>query len=284
MPAGENQTHVAFVLGGGGILGAHEVGMLRALAERSVVPDIVLGTSIGAVNGALFAADPRAEGVTRLTDLWVDSNLAEVSTSGVLRRAGTLAKTRTHLQSFSEARRRLAAALPVARVEDLRLPFQCVAASIERAAEHWFDSGDLADVVLASCAVPGILPPVKIGDEHFIDGGIVNSIPVARAVALGARTIYVLQVGRVETPLQPPRWPWEVGLVAFEVARRHRFAHDLRSLPDGVKLHVLPTGGSAAPAYNDIAGQLRYRRIARTVERQIESAYDASLRYLDGEG
>jgi NTE family protein len=284
MPAGENQTHVAFVLGGGGILGAHEVGMLRALAERSVVPDIVLGTSIGAVNGALFAADPRAEGVTRLTDLWVDSNLAEVSTSGVLRRAGTLAKTRTHLQSFSEARRRLAAALPVARVEDLRLPFQCVAASIERAAEHWFDSGDLADVVLASCAVPGILPPVKIGDEHFIDGGIVNSIPVARAVALGARTIYVLQVGRVETPLQPPRWPWEVGLVAFEVARRHRFAHDLGSLPDGVKLHVLPTGGSAAPAYNDIAGQLRYRRIARTVERQIESAYDASLRYLDGEG
>ena len=70
-----------------------------------------------------------------------------------------------------------------------RCPFQCVAASIERAAEHWFDSGVLADVVLASCAVPGILPPVKIGDEHFIDGGIVNSIPVARAVTLGARSI-----------------------------------------------------------------------------------------------
>jgi NTE family protein len=270
----------AFVLGGGGVLGAHEVGMLRALAESSVVPDVILGTSIGAVNGALFAADPRAEGVTRLTRLWLESNLTEMNGAGLLRRAGTLARTRTHVQSLSEIRERLVDALPVARVEELRIPFQCVAASIERAAEHWFDSGDLADVVLASCAVPGVLPPVKIGDEHFIDGGIVNSIPVARAVALGARRIYVLQVGRVETALQPPRWPWEVGLVAFEIARRHRFAHDLHSLPDDVELHVLPTGGSAAPAYNDLAGQLRYRRIARTVNRQIESSYEASQQYL----
>lgn len=279
----DRSPKLAFVLGGGGILGAHEVGMLRALAERSVVPDVILGTSIGAVNGALFAADPTVTGVTRLTDLWVRSNLAEVSPGGLLRRAGTLARTGTHVQSLTEVRARLVDALPVERVEDLRIPFQCVAASIERAAEHWFDHGVLADVVLASCAVPGILPPVEIDGEHFIDGGIVNSIPVSRAVSLGVREIYVLQVGRVETPLHPPRWPWEVGLVAFEVARRHRFASDLTSLPDDVRLHVLPTGGSAAPAYNDIAGQLRVRRIARTVKDQIESAYTASLRYLEEE-
>jgi NTE family protein len=170
--------------------------------------------------------------------------------------------------------------LPVGRVEELRVPFQCVAASIERAAEHWFETGSLADVVLASCAVPGILPPVPIDGEHFIDGGIVNSIPVSRAVGLGARRIYVLQVGRLEQSLKPPRWPWEVGLVAFEVARRHRFAHDLRSLPEGVELHVLPTGGSAAPAYNNLTGQLRVGRAMRTIEQQIGSAYEASLRYL----
>ena len=133
---------------------------------------------------------------------------------------------------------------------------------------------------MASCAVPGILPPVRIDDEHFIDGGIVNSIPVSRAVTLGARRIYVLQVGRLEQSLKPPRWPWEVGLVAFEVARRHRFAHDLHALPEDVELHVLPTGGSAAPAYNDVSSQLRVGRIARTVQRQIDSAYEASRRYL----
>ena len=271
---------VAFVLGGGGVLGAHEVGMLRALSECEISPGLVLGTSIGAVNGALFAADPTAEGVERINRLWQETDLAEISASNVLRRVSTLVRSGTHLESLEAFRARLVEALPCRRVEDLVVPFQCVAASIERAAEHWFDSGELADVVLASCAVPGILPPVEIDGEHFIDGGIVNSIPVARAVALGAREIYVLQVGRLEKPLQPPRWPWEVGLVAFEVARRHRFAHDLQSLPDGVRLHVLPTGGSAAPAYNDLPGQIRLRRIARSVSQQIDLSYQASLTYL----
>ena len=271
---------LAFVLGGGGVLGAHEVGMLRALAERGVRPDVVLGTSVGAINGAFFAADPTLAGVERLTELWRESNWSERSASAALRRLSTLARSGTHLESLSEMRARLVSLLPAERVEDLQVPFQCVAASIERAAEHWFDSGPLADVVLASCAVPGILPPVQINGEHFIDGGIVNSIPVSRAVALGARKIYVLQVGRLEQSLEPPRRPWEVGLVAFEVARRHRFAHDLHSLPDDVELHVLPTGGSAAPAYNDLSGQLRVGRVIRTVQRQIDSAYEASLRYL----
>ena len=273
---------VAFVLGGGGILGAHEVGMLRALAECGVRPDVILGTSIGAINGAFFAADPTLAGVERLTQLWRSANLAGRSPGTVLRRVTTLARSGTHLQSFREMRERLIEVLPAERVEELLVPFQCVAASIEQAAEHWFDSGPLADVVLASCAVPGILPPVRIDGEHFIDGGIVNSIPVSRAVTLGASRIYVLQVGRLEQPLKPPRWPWEVGLVAFEVARRHRFAHDLHSLPADVELHVLPTGGSAAPAYNDVSGQLRLARIARTVEQQIDSAYQASRQYLVG--
>jgi NTE family protein len=271
---------VAFVLGGGGVLGAHEVGMLRALAAREIEPDLVLGTSVGAINGAIFAANPTLNGVERLSELWRSSNLADVSARSVVRRVSTLARTGTHLESFVHARERLGQALQVDRFEQLATRFQCVAASIERAAEHWFDSGELVDAVLASCAVPGVLPPVKIGDEHYIDGGIVNSIPVARAVALGARSIYVLQVGRLEKPLQPPRRPWEVGLVAFEVARRHRFAHDLQSLPEGVELHVMPTGGSAAPAYNDLAGQVRIRRIARDIQRQIDSSYEASMHYL----
>jgi NTE family protein len=275
------RNEVAFVLGGGGILGAHEVGMLRALAEREVNPGLILGTSVGAINGAMFAADPTQAGVERLSELWLGSQFAELTATAMVRRIGTLARSGTHLESIDVARERLARALPVERIEELAVPFQCVAASIERAAEHWFTSGRLVDTVLASCAVPGILPPVKIGDQHYIDGGIVNSIPVSRAVMLGARNIYVLQVGRLEKSLQPPRWPWEVGLVAFEVARRHRFAHDLESLPEGIELHVMPTGGSAAPAYNDVAGQLRFRRAVRSVRQQIDVAYEASLRYLE---
>jgi NTE family protein len=278
MSPSSSRCEVAFVLGGGGLLGAHEVGMLAALAERKIVPDVVLGTSIGAVNGALYASEPGPAGVERLQSFWRDADA--LWRGSALQRLTTLARTRTYLQPFGEMRDRLASVLPVQRVEELAVRFQCVAASIERAAEHWFTEGPLAEVVLASCAVPGVLPPVRVGDEHFIDGGIVNSIPVSRAVLLGARTIYVLQVGRLEQALKPPRWPWEVGLVAFEVARRHRFAHDLHSLPDDVELHVLPTGGSVAPAYNDLSAPLRLRRLAGTVQRQIDSAYEASLQYL----
>jgi NTE family protein len=275
------RSRLAFVLGGGGVLGAHEVGMLRALAERSISPDFIVGTSVGAVNGAFFAADPTPAGVQRLADLWLSTNHGERDARTTLRRLTTLARSGTHLESADKVRALLAEALPAQRVEQLRIPFQCVAASIERAAEHWFETGPLPDVLLASCAVPGILPPVRIGDEHFIDGGIVNSVPVSRAVALGAKRIYVLQVGRLEQPLSPPRRPWEVGLVAFEIARRHRFAHDLNSLPSEVQLDVLPTGGTAAPTYNDVSAQLRVRRLARTVERQIQGAYEASMRYLE---
>jgi NTE family protein len=267
----------AFVLGGGGVLGACEVGMLKALLETGIRPDLVVGTSIGALNGAFVAADPRPETAVRLEGLWREMVAGEVFSGSLLRRAGTLAKTRTHLHPFGPMRRLLREALPVERIEDLAVPFQCVAASIERAAEHWFTDGPLADAVLASCAVPGLMAPVRIGDEHFLDGGLVHSIPVGRAVALGATTIYVLQVGRVEQPLKPPTRPWDVGLVAFEIARRHRYATDMAAVPEGVEVHVLPVGVEA-PRYDSRAA-LRYRDLTNVGSR-VERAYDATMAYL----
>jgi NTE family protein len=274
---------VAFVLGGGGgPLGAHEVGMLRALVERGIRPDLVLGTSIGAINGAAVAADPSPAGVERLTRMWAAIDRTDVLGGSVFGRLATLARTRTHLHDNGPLRALLAEGLPAARIEELAVEFQCVAACIERASEHWFADGPLVDAVLASAAVPGILPPVEIGGEHFIDGGIVNSIPVSRAVALGASRVFVLHVGRVDRPLVPPRWPWEVGLVAFEIARRHRFVGDLAALPDGIELHVLPTGQQEPPRYTDLS-QLRYRDTAHVGDR-IARAAEASARYLEERG
>ena len=102
--------------------------------------------------------------------------------------------------------------------------------------------------VLASCAVPGLLPPVEVDGEHYFDGGLVHSIPVGRAVALGARTVYVLHVGRIERPLTVPRRPWEVGLVAFEIARRHRFHEEMSALPETCGCTSCPAGGRPALA------------------------------------
>jgi NTE family protein len=271
------RCEVAFVLGGGGVLGAHEVGMLRALADAGIRPDLVLGTSVGALNGVFVAAhrDPAAA-VPELARVWRDGAAAEAFGGSLFGRVRTLARSGTHLHS-NEALRRLLEELPVQRIEDLTLPFQCVAASIERAAAHWFSSGPLVPAVLASAAVPGLLPPVRVGDEHFLDGGLVHSIPIGRALELGAQVVYVLHVGHIERPLQVPTRPWEVGLVAFEIARRHRFAEDMAAVPAEATVHVLPAGSDAQPGVD--LSQLRYRDTSR-VDEHIERAYEASAAYL----
>src|SRR3954451_4399803 len=272
----------AFVLGGGGQLGASEVGMLRALLERGLAPELVVGTSVGAINGAAVASEPTIEMVARLQATWADIERSDVFAGSFLNRLATLARTGTHLHGNDALRAALTEALPIPLIEDLPVRFQCVAASIERAAEHWFSDGPVVDAVLASAAVPGILPPVEVGGEHYIDGGIVNSIPVDRAVQLGADRIFVMHVGRLDRPLEPPRWPWEVALVAFEIARRHRFLGDLASLPEGVEIHVMPTGQPEPPKYNDLSA-LRYRAQTGLGE-SIDRAHQASLNYLTERG
>jgi NTE family protein len=266
---------VAFVLGGGGVLGAHEVGMLRALGESGIRPDLVVGTSVGAINGAFVAADPDGA-ADRLAGLWQGEALRQAFSETILGRAARLARSGTHLHSLEPLRQLLGEMLPGKDFADLALPFQCVAASIEHASARWFTTGPVVPAVLASCAVPGLLPPVEIGGEHFFDGGLVDSIPVGRALALGATTAYVLHVGRIERPLTVPRRPWEVGLVAFEIARRHRFHEEIAAVPDGVRVHVLPSGGDRRPP--DLS-QLRYRDRTK-VAVSIERAYAASAAYL----
>jgi NTE family protein len=267
----------AFVLGGGGVLGAAEVGMLRALFERDIFPDLVLGTSVGALNGAMVARDPTPAVIERMARLWRGAaESGDVYGDRRLRTVRRAVKTGTHIYSPKPMTERLRDEFGTLTFEELPVRLQVCAASIERAAEHWFDSGPVVDAIMASAAVPGLLPPARVGDEHFLDGGIVNSIPVGRAVQLGARRIFVLQVGRIDRPLKPPTKPWEVARVSFEIARRHRFAREMSELPDGVEAHVLPARGTSSRddsllAHRDFAG----------VQNRIDASYEASIEYLD---
>jgi NTE family protein len=276
-PRKSRRRKVGFVLGGGGHMGAYEVGMLRALMEQDIQPDLIVGNSVGALNGAAIAADPAPSTVDRLEEVWTSLDKTGVFSGSVFSGAANLVRTRTSVHSNRPLRTLIQRLLPPT-FEDLKVPFQCVAACIERASEHWFSEGPLAEAILASSAVPGILPAVVINGEHFIDGGIVNSIPIDRAVQLGGTVIFVLHVGRIERPLSPPKNPWQVAMVAFEIARRHRFARDMASLPDGVVAHVLPTGEPEPPPYDSL-GQLRYRNF-RSVGRRMRLAHRATAAYL----
>jgi NTE family protein len=267
----------AFVLGGGGLLGAVEVGMLRALLEAGVRPDLIVGTSVGALNGALVATDPEPRVVDRLVRLWKSAaSSGEVYGDGPVRQVTRAVRTGTHLHSAKPLRDRLVQELGDLTFAELAVPFQCCAASIERAAEHWFTTGRVTDAVMASAAVPGLLRPARVDGEHYLDGGIVNSIPVGRAVECGATTVFVLQVGRVDRPLSVPTKPWEVARVSFEIARRHRFQREMAELPAHVSAHVLPSGGGDERRDDSL---LSYRDFA-AVMRRIDRAYDATSAYL----
>ncbi|CAM3849135.1 patatin-like phospholipase family protein [Isoptericola cucumis] len=271
---------VAFVLGGGGVRGAVHVGMLQALFEARVRPELVVGTSIGAINGAAVAAEPSVAVVDRLVDAWSSTTATEVYGEAWYRQLGRLARSHTHLYDPAALRRLIAGTLGEhATFEDLEVPLVVAAASIERASEHWFDSGPLVEAVLASASVPGALPPTEIGGEHFVDGGMVNSIPLGEAVRRGATTVYVLQVGRVEEPLTVPTKPSDVARVSFEIARRHRFFRELEDARSVATVHVLPSGGSL-PGDEKVGA---FRRLDAT-RRRIEQSYVAARGYLDGLG
>ncbi|SDS25898.1 NTE family protein [Paraoerskovia marina] len=267
----------AFVLGGGGVRGAVHIGMIRALLERGITPDLVVGTSIGAINGAALAETPRLEVVDRLLTAWSSDTASRVYGESWFRQVQRLARTRTHLNDPDTLRALLVGVLGDGLTfADLEVPLVVCAASIEKAEEHWFTEGPLLDAVMASASVPGALPPTEIDGEHFVDGGIVSSIPLGEAVRRGADRVYVLQVGRIDEPLYAPKTAVDVAKVTFEISRRHRFARDLKNVPEGVEVHVLPAGGPQ-PGDEKVGA---FRRLDATRAR-IDASYESSVEYLD---
>jgi NTE family protein len=260
-----------FVLGGGGNLGAVQVGMLKALTERGVRPDVVVGCSAGALNGAAFCSEPTLNGLARLDQLWRELDGKDVLPSGWVPTAVQLARRGEAIHGLTALERVVEGFLAVEAFDELTIPFQCVATALEEGREHWFTAGPLRPALVASSAVPAIYPPVEIDGVRYIDGAVVNDIPLSRAVEVGARQIYVLHVGRFDRPRPVPRRPLDMALQAYWIARRHRFRRDLAAMPDGIGVVVLPTGDPPKLRFNDFTRS----------EELIEHAYVASGALLD---
>ena len=276
MPQSDEQK-VAWVLGGGGLRGATEVGMAKALVAHGSQPDLIVGTSIGSLNGAVLASGPVTESVHRLTMMWEQMHAGSIFSESLFSRVRHLIDHWTHFHSNDPLMRLVEEWVPYSKLEEAYVDIETCAACIETSAEHWFTTGSVVDAVLASCALPGVLPPVKVGDQHFIDGGVVNSIPVSRAIDEGASEIYVLHVGHINDPLDLPRHPWDVAMVSFEIARRHRFHRELETAGQDVAVHVLPTGRPPGK-FNDWA-KLRYN-YDKAIRTQMDVAEAASSRFL----
>jgi NTE family protein len=239
------------VLAGGGNLGAVQVGMLRALVEAGIRPDVVVGCSVGALNGAAFCAEPTLVGVARLEELWNGMAGKDVLPTRWLPSTIQLALRGVAIHTIEPLRRVVEEFLEVDRFEELSVRFECVATSLDEGTEVWFDRGRLIDAILASAAIPAVYPPIEIDGVRYIDGGVVNEIPISRAVELGANRLYVLHVGLYDRPRRDTRRPIDMAIEAFWIARRYRFRRDLATLPKGVEAVVLPTGSTAPIAFAD---------------------------------
>jgi NTE family protein len=183
---------VGYVLGGGGSLGAVQIGMLQALGERDVPPDIVAGTSVGALNGTVLALDPKSA-ANRLSHLWVRLTRDQVFPGGLLAQARTLQHTRTHLFPSTGLATVITDFIGAdLTFADLALPFAAVTTDVATARPHVLRDGPLLPALLASSAIPGIYPPVELGSLRLYDGGLVANVPMRQAVAMGARSLVVL--------------------------------------------------------------------------------------------
>lgn len=261
----------AWVLGGGGNLGSIQVGMLRALADRGEVPDLVVGCSVGALNGLAMAADPSPEGVERLRRTWLDVRGDDLFPATKMSGPWMLLKKSPSLYPDVGIRDLIDRCAPHDRIEEYPVPFECVATNLATGRAHWFDRGRVDQAVLASAALPAALPPVQIGSDHFIDGAVVDNVPISRALHHGIGRIIVLHVGNFDRPRPLPKRPIDVLLQSFSIARNFRFEEDLARVPHDVEVVVIPGIDPGSMKRNDFG---------RTAE-LIERAHASTAAFLD---
>src|SRR5581483_4971466 len=183
---------VTFVLGGGGSLGAIQVGMIRALAAHGVTADRVIGTSVGSVNGAALALEPeRAPDI--LASVWSAMTRERVFPGGWLGEAITLERTHDHLFPNSGLAEVITEHLGATTTfQDLAVPFAAVTLDVATSSAYVIDRGLLRPALLASAAIPAVFPPVEHDGRLLYDGGVVANVPLREAIARGAHSLVVL--------------------------------------------------------------------------------------------
>jgi NTE family protein len=234
-------TTVAFVLSGGASLGAVQVGMLRALADHDIRPDLLVGTSVGAVNGAFLASRRFGpEAVDELAELWLGIRRGQVFPvepfTGLLGFLGT----RRNLVPGGALRRLLARHTAQGRLEDLPMPLHVIACDVLDGREVRLSEGPLIDAVMASAAIPGVLPPVDWDGRLLIDGGVLNNTPITHAIELGADEIYVLPTGGPCELTEAPRGAIGMVVHATTLMVAHRFAEESLAFAGRPGLTILP--------------------------------------------
>jgi NTE family protein len=269
------RNRVAFVLSGGGPLGALQVGSLKALFEAGIRPDLCVGTSVGALNATFVSFDPTPAGVARLEALWMSLSDNDLFPGARLRAswARMLVKGNRVFDN-SGIRNLLESRLGDARFEEAQVPFAVVTTDVDSGKEALFTSGRIVEPLLASTAMPGVYPPVEIGGRLHVDGGVANNVPIAPAVELGATKAYVMDSTSHSHQRRPLTRPLDYLLHAFSLARSQRLDIDREMYAEKVDLVMIP----AAP----LGFFVPFASLDHTAK-LIEMSYEHTRGFLRGE-
>ncbi|HMJ76949.1 MAG TPA: patatin-like phospholipase family protein [Iamia sp.] len=230
----------AFVLTGGANLGAIQVGMLLALEEAGVHPDLYVGTSVGAVNATFMAGRPGGGGAQALAGVWSRLRRQDVFPTSPLRSLRSASGREQGLVSPVALGRLVRTHLPYRLLEEAPVPVTVVAVDVCTSADVALSRGPAVESVLASAAIPGIFPPVELGGRTFMDGGVVDNAPISHAITLGADVIWVLPAGYACALPEPPRSALGMALQGLNVLVQRRLAHDLEVYGDRADIRVVP--------------------------------------------
>ncbi|MEO8279564.1 MAG: patatin-like phospholipase family protein [Ideonella sp.] len=239
-PCPSAPKRTAFVFAGGGSLGAIEVGMLRELLYSGIRPDFVIGASAGAINASFFAGMPSDEGVMRLEKLWREIRRRDIMPFGVWSLLKLFLRRQEHLVDNGALRRLLERCLGYGAIERAAIPLHVAASDRLSGDEVILSSGSVVDAVLASSAIPGVFPPVRIAGRELVDGGVSSNTPVSAAVRLGATHIVVLPAGFACALQVPPRGLVAQTLHAVSLVVSRQLVHDIERHSDRVRISVVP--------------------------------------------
>ncbi|HEY2565380.1 MAG TPA: patatin-like phospholipase family protein [Acidimicrobiales bacterium] len=255
----------AFVLAGGGNLGATQVGMLQALLESGITPDVIVGSSVGALNGAFMAGQPDAARTESLAKLWIGLRRKDIFPFNLRRLLSGAVGRGNHFfdpHQFQTFIRR--APLGFRLLEEAAVALHVMATDLMTGEAVVLSSGVAIDALLASSAIPGVFPPVVIDGRRLIDGGVAANVPVAQAEALGADEIWVLPTA--QGLAVPPETAPELMLHAMHTATGPRESTAPAEVSARVAVHVVPVPTGSQPSMFDFTqtGVLISRALAAT--------------------
>lgn len=230
---------IGFVLGGGGSLGAAQVGMLEALNDRGIHADLVAGTSIGALNGAVVAADP-VGAASRLSHVWHTLDAKSILPGGLLRRIWTLWRSKVAIYDTPDLAKIIEDEIGAVDIEDLAIPYAAMALDVETSMAVRLVNGPVTSAMLASSAIPGVFPAIERDGRKFYDGGLVTNVPVMEALAMGAKSLVVMDCAFADQAISAPTSMVETVFYSMMVQMRQQVLRELPIAAASVPVIYLP--------------------------------------------